>query len=101
MSSGPALVRSDFVFVAGDADDVAHVVIVIIFVGREEGIVVVIAFDFDIVVAHIGNVVAGGGVIGILKRDELDFGVFGIDFGNLVSSATSDIAEVSSKKDRG
>ncbi|EGE57143.1 hypothetical protein RHECNPAF_470016 [Rhizobium etli CNPAF512] len=75
---------SDFVFVAGHADDVAHVVIVIVFVGCEEGIVVVVAFDLDIVVAHIRNVVAAGGVIGIFQRNQFDFGVFGIDFRDLV-----------------
>ncbi len=83
MSSGPVFVRSDFVFVAGDADDIAHVVIFVIFIGFEEGIVV-IAFDFDIVIADIGDIVAGSTVIGVFERNQFDFGVFGIDFGNLV-----------------
>lgn len=92
---------SDFVVVAGHADDVAHVVIIVIFVGCEEGIVVVVAFDFDIVIADIGDVVTAGGVIGIFQRNQFDFGVFSIDFRDLLFLGNFGDREVSSKKDRG
>ncbi|CCF21735.1 protein of unknown function [Pseudorhizobium banfieldiae] len=74
---------SDFVVVAGDADDAAHVVIVVVFVGFQEGVVVVVAFDLDVVIAHIGKIVAAV-IVAVVIRDQFDIRVLGVDFLDLL-----------------
>jgi len=74
--SEPDSVRSDFVVVAGDADNAGHVVVVIVLVGFEEGVVVIVV-EFDVVVADIRDVVVAVIVVRVLERDELDLGVLG------------------------
>ncbi len=80
-------VCSDVVVLVGNADDVAHVIVIVFVVGLEEGVVVV-ALDLDIVVAEIRQIVAARGLSSASSSETSSTSVFSVST-SLTSSSSS------------